>query len=566
MDQEQTLKRPAAPGYDFFPLIADSVMTLSAGFSGSKASIVIVRPEVLEKVSRESFSRLSFTFTRSHLERLIAAALSPESSANDKFVCACLLKNAEVAAKGILPLCQDTGIANIYGWGNSGFVMLDGSGASKPLSDGAAFVYKNRSLRFSTNSPQSFFEEKDPRTNMPAQITIFASGCCCAPSPEFDVKVDTPCLRLLFCAKGGGSSNKTSFIQGTKASLNPKSFESILREQIAHIGTSACPPYTIAVVAGGLSPEQNMLTLKLASCGAYENMTYVPNDNGFRDKEMESLVMKIARETGYGAQFGGTQFAIDAVVVRLPRHGASCPISVGVSCSAHRNLKAFITEHGYFIQQTVEQPELLPNFEKAVSFANTTDEMHDKQQSSQERIVTTDSGIENTLRLLRGSQCGDRILLSGTILVARDKAHARWQALIDAGKPLPGYCTKYPICYAGPAETPTGCVIGSFGPTTAGRMDSYAESLMSRGVSLVTIAKGNRSKAWKDACAKYHAFYLGTPGGIAALIASEYISSQKIIDYEDLGMEAVRLVTVKNLPAFVITTDKGEDFYDRLSK
>ena len=352
-----------------------------------------------------------------------------------------------------------------------------------------------------------------------------------------------------------------------------------MKEQISHFGTSACPPYTIAVVAGGLSPEQNLLALKLATMGAYSEMTYEPNEFGFRDKELENLAMKIASESGFGAQFGGTKFALDAVVVRLPRHGASCPISFGVSCSAHRNLKAVLTEKGFYLEKTVSNPSELKGFDEAVSAADSSSENkkseksefgHAQTQSKDncknniERKISTNGGISEVLSELKDAKPGERVILSGKILVARDAAHARWQKIIDSGKNLPEYTKKYPICYAGPARTPENKVIGSFGPTTAGRMDVYAESLMSRGAALVTLAKGNRSKEWTGACKKYGAFYLGTPGGIAALIASEYIESQEIIDYEDLGMEAVRLVEVKNLPCFVITNGNGEDFYENL--
>ncbi|MBP5284372.1 MAG: fumarate hydratase C-terminal domain-containing protein, partial [Treponema sp.] len=303
-----------------------------------------------------------------------------------------------------------------------------------------------------------------------------------------------------------------------------------------------------------LSPEQNLLTVKLATTGAYDDLTYEPNDTAFRDRELEELVMKTASETGFGAQFGGTQFAVNAVVIRLSRHGASCPISFGVSCSAHRNLKAVLTEKGFYLEKTVSDPMQIKGIEKAVS------SLDDNKESSDVHI-NTDSGIKAVLEGLKNLRPGNRILLSGNILVARDQAHARWKQMIDGGKDLPEYCTKYPVCYAGPARTPEGKVIGSFGPTTAGRMDSYADMLMSRGAALVTLAKGNRSEYWRDSCRKYGAFYLGTPGGIAALIASDYIREQKIIDFEDLGMEAVRLVKVENLPCFVITDCKGNDFY-----
>ena len=287
-------------------------------------------------------------------------------------------------------------------------------------------------------------------------------------------------------------------------------------------------------------------------------MTYEPNPYGFRDKALEDTVMEIASQTGYGAQFGGSQFALSAVVIRLSRHGASCPLSAGVSCSAHRNLQAFVTKDGFYLQKTCSNPALLPQFAQAVSFAEETAASHPNA-----RVINTNDGIQAVLHALNGAQPGERVILNGDILVARDAAHARWQKLLDAGKPLPDYCTRYPICYAGPARTPAGKVIGSFGPTTAGRMDVYADALMSRGAALVTLAKGNRSATWTDACKKYGAFYLGTPGGVAALIASAYITAQKILDYEDLGMEAVRLVTVRNLPAFVITTNTGADFYEQ---
>lgn len=523
----------------------------------------------LKSAAKEAFSRLSFTFTKEHLENVIKAALSPDASDNDRYVCSCILKNAQVASKGIFPLCQDTGIANIFAWKKGGCSFLAGADEYKELSSGAAEVYDKRKLRFSTSVPKSFYEEFDPKNNMPAQVSVFSAGGSLAPLPPFVESAPENSMSFIFCAKGGGSSNKTSFIQGTKAYLTKERFSSLMKDEISHFGTSACPPYTIAVVAGGLSPEQNLLALKLATMGAYNEMTYTPNEFGFRDKELENEAMKIAGETGFGAQFGGTQFALDVVVVRLPRHGASCPISFGVSCSAHRNLKAVLTEKGLYLEKTVSNPQVLEGFDKAVGFQRKTSEETLISRNEQaldaagktERKITTEEGIKSVLEQLKGARPGERITLSGKILVARDAAHARWQKLLDSGKNLPEYTAKYPICYAGPARTPEGKAIGSFGPTTAGRMDIYAESLMSRGAALVTLAKGNRSKAWTDACKKYGAFYLGTPGGIAALIASEYIVSQEVIDYGDLGMEAVRLVEVKNLPCFVITGSGGEDFY-----
>lgn len=523
----------------------------------------------LRKASIKAFSRLSFTFTKEHLENVIKAALSPDASENDKYVCSCILKNAQVASKGIFPICQDTGIANIFAWKKGGCSFLNGRNEYDEISEGAAEVYNKRKLRFSTSVPKSFFEEFDPKNNMPTQVSIFSAGGPLAPLPDFVKDAPENSMSFVFCAKGGGSSNKTSFIQGTKAYLSKARFLNLMENEIKHFGTSACPPYTIAVVAGGLSPEQNLLALKLATMGAYNGMTYTPNEFGFRDRELENAALEIASMTGFGAQFGGTRFALDAVVVRLPRHGASCPISFGVSCSAHRNLKAVLTEKGFYLEKTVSNPEELKGFSEAVNqksqniCINPYGSAVNAAEKS-ERNVTTKNGIEYVLTQLEGAKPGDRIILSGKILVARDAAHARWQKLIESGKNLPEYTKEHIICYAGPARTPEGKVIGSFGPTTAGRMDVYADSLMSRGAALITLAKGNRSGQWTNACKKYGAFYLGTPGGIAALIAYEYIVSQEVIDYDDLGMEAVRLVEVKNLPCFVITNNKGEDFYANL--
>lgn len=520
------------------------------------------RNDVLQKMSEGAFSRLSFTFTKEHLDAVVKVALSQNASDNDKYVCACILKNAQVSSEGKFPLCQDTGIANIFGWKKKGFsTEVD---EYESLSNGAKKVYDERKLRFSTSVPKNFYDEFDPKNNMPAQVTILSENASLAPTPNFVKNLPQKSLGMIFCAKGGGSSNKTSFIQGTKAFLTKEKFTSLMKEEISHFGTSACPPYTIGIVAGGLSPEQNLLTLKLATMGAYDDMTYEPNEFGFRDKELEELGMKIANESGYGAQFGGSAFALNVIVIRLPRHGASCPISFGVSCSAHRNLKAFATEEGFYLEKTVQNPSKeIDKYDEVVKFAETSVITPvETTKDSNELKISTNDGMESVLTQLKNAKPGDRILLSGKIMVARDAAHARWKKHLDETGKLPEYTSKYPICYAGPARTPEGCVIGSFGPTTAGRMDVYAEMLMNRGVSLVTLAKGNRSKQWTDACKKFKAFYLGTPGGIAALIASKYILSEEVVDYEELGMEAVRLVEVSNLPCFVITDSNGNDFYE----
>ena len=533
----------------------------------NNGSIPSINTSVLNKITNQAFSTLSFTFTKEHIENVIKAFNRSDATENDKYVCASILKNAQIAAEKKFALCQDTGIANIYGW-NNGLLLNStvGKDAFTNIYEGAKDAYDKNNLRFSTSCAQNFYDEKDPKNNMPPQVAVFDSSASLAPLPSFMesfVNEGKPALGMIFCAKGGGSSNKTSFVQGTKAYLNPEKIRSFLKEQISHLGTSACPPYTLAFVAGGLSPEQNTLTLKLASAGAYDKMTTEPNPYGFRDKEIEKLMLQIAEETGYGAQFGGKCFALDAIAIRLPRHGASCPLSVGVSCSAHRNLKAVVTPDGFYLEKTAAEPQKIKGFNEAVEYLNSSGQApSDSSNSAQKNfVVNTNDGIATILQQLQDAKCGDRISLSGKILVARDAAHARWQKLIESGKDLPEYTKQYPICYAGPARTPQGSVIGSFGPTTAGRMDVYAESLMSRGAALVTLAKGNRSRMWQDACKKYNAFYLGTPGGIAALIASSYILDQKIVDYEDLGMEAVRLITVKDLPCFVLTDKDGNDFY-----
>ncbi len=526
------MKKDAFEHFDFFPISQNEA--------------------VLEEATKAAFSRLSFQFSKEHLESLISVCLSPDSSDNDRYVCACMLENARVSAKGTFPICQDTGIATAFGWAKKGF-LINGN-ESEQILLGAKKIYDEKKLRFSTFLPTSFFDEQASKDNMPPQISIFADSASLAPLPDFAKNAPADSLALLFVAKGGGSSNKTTFIQGTKADLSLERFSRIMEEQIKKLGTSACPPYNIAVVAGGLSPEQNLLTLKLATAGAYSNMTFEPNDSGFRDKNMENLALAIAKNTGFGSQFGGSAFALNATVVRLPRHSASCPISFGVSCSAHRNLMTIVTKDGFFLEKTVENPEKLPHFSQAVLFSK-------KETGQTETKINTESGIKSVLENLKALKVGSRILLSGKILVARDAAHAKWKALLESGKELPDYTKKYPICYAGPARTPKGAVIGSFGPTTAGRMDSYADDFMSRGASLVTLAKGNRSKTFTNACKKYEAVYLGTPGGIAALIASEYIISERVVDYEELGMEAVRIVEVKDLPCFILTSADGEDFY-----
>ena len=556
--------------FDSDPVLLSS----SGGFN-----IFVISSRVLDDLAYAAFERLSFFFTKSHIEHLIKMCFSEKSSSNDRFVCSAMLQNALTASEGKLALCQDTGIANIFAWKKGGFFVADPSDFSSAdnanleseteksdsyvsteydaLQNGTARLYKERNLRFSTVHAKSFFDEIDPQNNLPCQIAVFQDFSCLAPLPPFVKNAPLNSMSFLFCAKGGGSSNKTVLVQGTKALLNESAFKRLISEQLLKLGTSACPPYTIAVVAGGLSPEQNLLTLKLATCDAYENLTRIPNEQAFRCEELEEYVFQAARETGFGAQFTGSAFALNAVVIRLPRHAAGFPVSVGVSCAAHRNLKSLITKSGIYIEKIASDLHSIKDFDKAAKLFYDT--------NATGKIIRADTmgGIQATLEQLKGAKVGDKISLSGFVIVARDSAHARWKALVDSDQPLPDYTMKYPIFYAGPARTPKGKITGSIGPTTAGRMDVYADMLMSRGASLITLAKGNRSEQWRKACARYKAFYLGVPGGTAALIAENHILSQRVIDYPELGMEAVRLTEVKNLPCFVITDAQGSDLYTR---
>ncbi len=534
---------------------------------------LIVSGDILAAIAEQAFKRLSFTFPQEHLKTLQYIACDPITSENDRLVAKTLLENAVIAAKGRLPLCQDTGVAHVFAWKDTGvYSVLNTSrktqhfnSETEALTAGIEKVYKENNLRFSINIPTSLFDETNSATNLPAQIDIFST----------DTMPDTsePSYRFLFCAKGGGSSNKTDFTCSTKALLNPQTFEQFLHTKIAALGTAACPPYTIAVVVGGLSPEQNLLTLKLATTGYWDAVetlnaagpTRWTNTVGgvkpLRCNDWESRILDIAAKTGLGAQFGGKHLAAHARVFRLPRHGASCFASIGVSCNAHRNLLGYISTDGIFLQKNIVNP--LTFFEKAL---HPAPQKIDSATHTATPVRIDLHHISTARAELSRYTVGQAFLFSGNILVARDTAHARWKTILNNGKRLPDYVLQYPILYAGPAETPNGAVIGSFGPTTASRMDSYADDLMSRGAALITIAKGNRSELWRNACKKYGAFYLGTIGGAAALIAEKHITSRRILDYPDLGMESVQLISIKELPVFLITDDKGNDFYASLKK
>ena len=506
---------------------------------GAGASGLSIDASLLSLLAREAFHDVNFFFRSSHLAHWASILEDPGASENDKFTAAFLLKNASVSAEGILPSCQDTGTATVIALKGEG--VRTGGDDEGALSDGIRSAYSAYNLRFSQVEPVSMLEDADTRTNLPAQIDIHAVPVGEPGDGEY---------RFLFIAKGGGSAMKTVFIQGTPALLNKTALEKRLREKIQAIGTAACPPYYIAVVIGGTSPEQNLQVLKLATAGALDALPTAP-PAPFRDPWWEERVLSIARESGLGAQFGGSRLALDARVIRLSRHAASVHMSVGVSCSAHRNALARIGADGAWLEDFDRNParylpKALPILGKATGAAPRID--LDRPMSAVHAELTR-------------HPVGTLVLLSGPMVVVRDAAHARLARLLNDGNPLPDWFTGRAVFYGGPANTPPGRVIGSFGPTSAQRMDSYVPSFMAAGASRVMLAKGNRSSKVVGACRKYGGFSLGTVGGAAALIASENITEQKLVAYPELGMEAVRLIEVRDLPAFIVVDDKGDDLY-----
>jgi fumarate hydratase class I len=504
---------------------------------------LIITSESLRRISQEAFKKLAFYMRESHLSLLAAALGDTASSKNDRLVIETLLRNAEVAARGELAICQDTGTASIYGWKDNS--VSTAADDAEELSSGAASAYKENHLRASMVAGSSFFDEYNTGDNLPAHCQIFA-----VPDSGRNLA-----YRFLFAAKGGGSANKTAYFAMTKALLEEKAFRAFLEEKINGLGTAACPPYRLAVVVGGQSPEFNLEVLKLATT---EILDYAPacvdsedeaesRKRGWirRDPYWEAQVMEIGRASGLGAQFGGRHLLLDARVIRLPRHAASCPVSIGVSCSAHRNMLGYIDAAGVYLETLAEQPG---PWLRAQGI--TLDSMKAADSLPALNLNRPMNEICADLGRLKN---GDRVLLSGKLLVARDAAHLKWHTLITGGRELPAYVFKHPIYYAGPAATPPGKIIGSIGPTTAQRMDPYAEELMSRGASLITVSKGNRSPAFAAACKKHGGFYLGAIGGAAALPAEENILAQELVDYPELGMEAVRLIEVRDFPVFIVT-------------
>ena len=502
--------------------------------------ILKVSKEALTLLAQQSFHDAEFTLRRAHNKQVAAILKDPESSENDKYVALQFLRNADIAAKGILPFCQDTGTAIIHG--EKGQQVYTGFDDAEALSQGVYNTFTQDSLRYSQNAPLTMYDEVNTRCNLPAQIDIEATE-----GEEY---------RFVCVAKGGGSANKTYYWPMTKALIqNEGTLIPFLVEKMKSLGTAACPPYHIAIVIGGTSAEKNLLTVKLASIKYYDNLPTKGDETGraFRDKDLEGKLLEEARHIGLGAQFGGKYFAHDVRVIRLPRHGASCPVGIGVSCSADRNIKGKINRDGIWLEKMDENPsELIPaEYRKAGEGPKGVE-------------IDLDKGIDSVRKELTKYPVSTRVSLSGTIIVARDIAHARLKAALDKGQDLPPYFKDHPILYAGPAKTPEGYSCGSMGPTTANRMDPYVDEFQDHGGSLVMIAKGNRTQVVTDACKKHGGFYLGTIGGIAALLSKECIKSIDCVAFPELGMEAIWKIVVKDFPAFILVDDKGNDFFKQL--
>lgn len=495
-----------------------------------------VAPEGLTLLARQAFADVSFYLRPAHLQQLADELVDPDASDNDRFVVHTLLLNSVIAARGELPTCQDTGTAIIMGKKGQ-YVLTDGDDAAA-LAEGAYQTWQERNLRFSQVVPLSMFEEKNSGTNLPAQIDILAE-----PGDEY---------RFLFMAKGGGSANKTFLFQQLPSILEEGALTRFLGQHLSDFGTSACPPYHVAIVIGGTSVEANLKMVKLASAGYLDHLPTTGSLGGraFRDVGLEEKLLMASRKCGIGAQFGGRHVAHDVRVIRLPRHAASCPIGMGVSCSADRNIKAKITREGIFVEQLEMHPEkYLPK--SAPHLAPPVK-------------INLDEGMDRVREILAQYPVKTRLELTGTLIVARDAAHARLKRMLDEGRALPDYFKKHPVYYAGPARTPQGMASGSFGPTTAGRMDGFVDLFQSHGGSLVMIAKGNRSKGVTEACRKWGGFYLGSIGGPAAILAQENIKKVELVDFEELGMEAIRKIEVVDFPAFIIVDDKGNDMFEQL--
>lgn len=508
-----------------------------ADFAGKE--ILKVDPEALALLANTAMTEVSFKLRTEHLEKVAAILDDPEATPNDRGVAVAMLRNAEISAKGVLPLCQDTGTATVVA--KKGQQVWTGVKDEEYLSKGIFKTYTEENLRYSQTVPITMYEEKNSGNNLPAQIDLYATE-----GMEY---------KFLFVAKGGGSANKTYLFQETKALLNPSTLEKFLVEKMKTLGTAACPPYHLAFVIGGTSAEACLKTVKLASARYLDGLPTEGNEYGqaFRDVEMEKKVLEAAYKCGYGAQFGGKYFALDVRIIRLPRHGASCPVGMGVSCSADRNVKAKINKEGIWLEELENNPgRFIPD-----KYRGTYDHGVVK--------INLNRPMKEILAELSKYPVTTQLSLTGTIVVGRDIAHAKLKERIDKGEGLPQYMKDHPIYYAGPAKQPEGMPSGSFGPTTAGRMDSYVDLFQSNGGSMIMIAKGNRSQQVTDACKKHGGFYLGSIGGPAALLAQENIKKVEVLEYPELGMEAVWKIEVVDFPAFILVDDKGNDFFAQLS-
>ena len=530
---------------EMFPLSGDDTpyTKLSSDHVGSASfdgkTIVTVAPEALTVLCREAFCQISHLLRPAHLRQLRSILDDPEASDNDRFVALDLLMNANIAAGMVLPMCQDTGTAIIMG--KKGQQIWTGGGDEAALSKGVAAAYSEMNLCYSQVSALDMYEEENTGNNLPAQIDLYAT--------EGDA------YKFLFMAKGGGSANKTFLYQQTKALLNPESLLKFLDAQIRTLGTAACPPYHLAIAIGGTSAEMNLKTVKLASAKYLDHLPTAGGVHGhaFRDLELEAKVLAMTQKMGIGAQFGGKYFCHDVRVVRLPRHGASCPVGIGVSCSADRQVKGKITKDGIYLETLEHDPaQYLP-------------EIDHKQLAGDVVRIDLNQPMEQIRKLLSQYPIKTRVALNGSMIVARDIAHAKLKERLDRGEGLPQYFKDHPVYYAGPAKTPEGYPSGSFGPTTAGRMDSYVDLFQAHGGSMVMVAKGNRAKAVTEACKKHGGFYLGSVGGAAAGLAQHHIKKVEVVEYPELGMEAIWKIEVRDFPAFIIVDDKGNDFFADLN-
>ncbi|SON55426.1 Fumarate hydratase class I, aerobic [Hartmannibacter diazotrophicus] len=508
-----------------------------AEFEGEE--ILKVDPEGIRLLSEAAFADINHLLRPAHLEQLAKILEDPEATDNDRFVAYDLMKNANISAGGILPMCQDTGTAIVMA--KKGRRVFTKGGDEAAISKGVLDAYEKKNLRYSQLAPLSMFEEKNTRNNLPAQIDIYEEG--------------EDAYKFLFIAKGGGSANKTFLFQGTPSLLTHDRLVDFIKEKILTLGTAACPPYHLAIVVGGTSAEMNLKTVKLASTKYLDELPTSGSDDGhaFRDLALEEEIFKATQATGVGAQFGGKYFCHDVRVIRLPRHGASLPIGIGVSCSADRQAKGKITRDGIFLERLEANP------------AKYMPEIDESHLGGDVVKIDLTKPMSEILATLSKYPVKTRLSLSGPIIVARDLAHAKLRERLESGGELPDYFKNHPIYYAGPAKTPTGYASGSFGPTTAGRMDSYVDQFQSYGGSMVMLAKGNRSKAVRDACAKHGGFYLGSIGGPAARLAQDCIKKVEVVEFAELGMEAIWRIEVEDFPAFIVIDDKGNDFFKELN-